>query len=133
MRTPQVAFLQFPLHPFERLGKMNQRKINIPWEDLDSPCSKLYFPIAERELAVFLRAAAELFGPEQATLAAAAWLYEFDAIDGLPASTREWRQVTVNAATRLAGRMNSSPQKNELRTVRSNRHCVFLSPAPRAL
>jgi hypothetical protein len=63
---------------------------------------------AERELAAFLRAVKELFGPEQAELAVEDWLQEFVAISGQPVATREWRRVTVNAARRLAGRLGIS-------------------------
>ena len=47
--------------------------------------------MAERELSAFFNAITELFGSEQAELSAEDWLHELIEIDGLPASTREWR------------------------------------------
>jgi hypothetical protein len=62
---------------------------------------------AERELAAFTGAVKELFGPEQARLAAEDWLDESELIDSPPRSTsREWRAVSVAAAARLANRLN---------------------------
>jgi hypothetical protein len=48
-----------------------------------------------------------LFGPEQAKLSAEDWLSELKAINDLPASTREWRQLTVKASARLASRVSA--------------------------
>ena len=64
--------------------------------------------MAERELAAFLSSVTELFGAEQANLSAADWLDELEAINHLPASTREWRLISVNVSARLAGRMKAS-------------------------
>ena len=64
--------------------------------------------MAERELASFLSAVTELFGSEQAEHSADDWLHELIKIDGLPASTREWRLITARASTRLANRVNAS-------------------------
>jgi hypothetical protein len=55
---------------------------------------------AERELSAFISAATELFGPEQAKLAAEDWLEEFEPTDRSP------RSVTVAASARLANRLN---------------------------
>ena len=61
---------------------------------------------AERELAAFLDAVKELFGPEQARLAAEDWLDESDLMDSPPRSTsRDWRAVTVAASARIANRL----------------------------
>lgn len=61
---------------------------------------------AERELSAFLSAVAELFGPEQAALAAADWLQQFEGMKNLPTSTRDWRLMSVEASARLAIRVN---------------------------
>ena len=62
--------------------------------------------MAERELASFLGAVKELFGPEQARLSANDWLDESDLMDSPPrSSSRDWRAVTVAASARLANRL----------------------------
>ena len=61
-------------------------------------------PSAERELAAFLGAVKQLFGAEQARLAADEWLQQLMARNRLPTSTREWRTITANASKRLASR-----------------------------
>ncbi len=62
--------------------------------------------MAERELASFVCAVTELFGPEQAQLAGNDWLEESDLMDITPRSAaRDWRAVTVAAAGRLANRL----------------------------
>jgi hypothetical protein len=68
--------------------------------------------MAERELAAFMRAVAEMFGSEQARLAAEDWLNEAELIDSPPRSTnREWRAVTVGGAARLASRLAIPPHR----------------------
>ncbi|WP_321472872.1 hypothetical protein [uncultured Paludibaculum sp.] len=62
---------------------------------------------AERELSAFFRAVTELYGPEQAEASAEDWLRELMARCGLPASGREWREVSIAAASRLAGRVGA--------------------------
>jgi len=62
--------------------------------------------LAERELASFISAVTELFGPEQARLSADDWLDESELMDSPPRSTgRDWRAVTVAASARLANRL----------------------------
>lgn len=63
--------------------------------------------MAERELAAFFTAVTELFGSEQAEASVEDWLRELIASNHLPASTREWRTLTVSAAARLARRVNT--------------------------
>ena len=63
--------------------------------------------IAERELSAFFTAVTELFGSEQAEASVEDWLCELIACNDLPASTREWRTLTVSAAARLARRVNT--------------------------
>jgi len=65
--------------------------------------------LAERELASFIRAVTELFGPEQARLSGDDWLDESALMDCPPRSTRrDWRAVTVAASARLADRVNGA-------------------------
>jgi hypothetical protein len=64
--------------------------------------------IAERELGAFIRAVTELFGPEQARLAADDWINQLELMDDLPGPTkRYWGSVTVAALAQLARRLNS--------------------------
>jgi hypothetical protein len=62
--------------------------------------------MAERELASFIGAVKDLFGPEQALLSADDWLDESELMDSPPrATSRDWRAVTVAASARLASRL----------------------------
>lgn len=62
--------------------------------------------LAERELASFIGAVKELFGPEQALLSVDDWLGESELMDSPPRPTsRDWRAVTVAASARLASRL----------------------------
>jgi hypothetical protein len=62
--------------------------------------------VAERELSAFIGAVTQLFGPEQAKLAAQDWLDEAELTDSPPRSTsRNWRAVTMGASGRLADRL----------------------------
>jgi hypothetical protein len=74
--------------------------------------------MAERELSAFFNAVAELFGSQQAKLSAEDWLHELIEIDGLPASTNEWRLITAKASTRLASRVTASSLSSFLPTER---------------
>jgi alkylhydroperoxidase/carboxymuconolactone decarboxylase family protein YurZ len=69
--------------------------------------------MAERELSAFFNAITQLFGSEQAELAAEDWLQELIEIDGLPASTREWRFISAKVSTRLARRLSASSLSTE--------------------
>jgi len=63
--------------------------------------------LAERELASFIVAVTELYGPAQARFAAGDWLEEADLMDSPPRSeARNWRSVTIAASARLASRVN---------------------------
>src|SRR5712692_4439043 len=58
-------------------------------------------------LGAFMRAVTELFGPEQALVAAEDWVDELEFVDILPEPAgRDWRSVTIAAAARLAKRLN---------------------------
>jgi hypothetical protein len=57
----------------------------------------------ERELAAYILAVTELFGFEEAQLAAEDWLETVRVIDcHSPAYRQQWQRVTVTAAARLA-------------------------------
>jgi len=84
---------------------MNQVALSKPAKKHDPDCAEL-MTMAEQELAAFFSAVKELFGSEQAKLSAEDWLRELAAINCLPASTREWRSLTVNVSTRLARRVH---------------------------
>ena len=86
---------------------MSQLVHNIPPKNHTTPCGDL-MKMAQRELAAFLGAVRELFGSEQAKLSAEDWLHELAEIEALPVSTGEWRRITINAAARLANRVNAS-------------------------
>src|SRR6202049_1668849 len=58
-------------------------------------------------LGASMRAVTELFGPEQARVAAEDWVDELGFVDILPEPAgRDWRSVTIVAAARLAKRLN---------------------------
>ena len=76
-----------------------------------SPCAD-QIHLAERELASFIGAITELFGPEQARLSADDWLDESELMDSPPRRTsRDWRAVTVAASARLANRLTVAPDR----------------------
>ena len=89
---------------------MNERQ-PIPsneWKNTHSPADADLMVFAERELGGFIRAVTELFGPEQARLAADAWVDELELMDALPGpSRRDWGWVTVAASAQLAARLNT--------------------------
>ena len=85
---------------------MNQLSQNGPYRNEGSLCAELIVG-AERELSAFFSAVAELFGPEQATHAAKDWLQHLEAMTDLPASPRDWHLVSIEAAARLAERVNA--------------------------
>ena len=84
--------------------------------------------MAERELEAFIGAVTELFGPEQAQLAAVDWLDEAEQMDSPPRSTsRDWRMVTVAAAARLTDRLNVALHRQTPLVVSTN---TKVSPIP---
>ena len=86
---------------------MNPSARYKPSTDFSPACTE-FMTMAERELSAFFNAVTQLFGSEQADLSAEDWLHELIEIDGLPASTREWRLITAKVSTRLASRVNAS-------------------------
>ena len=89
---------------------MNERQ-PIPLygeKNSDSPADAGLMVTAERELGAFIRAVTELFGPEQARLAAEGSINEpefMDALHGVP--DRDWASVIVAAAAQLARPLNA--------------------------
>ena len=64
--------------------------------------------LAERELGAFIGAVTEVFGPEQARIAAEDWVDELELMDDLPGPTKShWRSITVAALVQLARRLNT--------------------------
>src|ERR1700688_2199481 len=93
-----------------------------------SPADGDLMVIAERELGAFIRAVTELYGPEQARLAADAWVDELELMDALPEPTRrDWGEVTVAASAQLAKRLNTSV---DLPTPRVASTDTKVSPIP---
>jgi hypothetical protein len=113
---------------------MNQLAFDRHSNNPDPGCADRLMPGAEQELTAFFRAVTESFGSEQAKVSADEWLQELMSIDDLPASTRDWRLVTIRASMRLAARLNRLSLPTESQTyIRRKRICVFLSPALPAL
>jgi hypothetical protein len=86
---------------------MNQLSRNEPPQYRNSICTELMIR-AERELSAFIRAVAELFGPEQAALAAGEWLQGLEVMTDPPSSPHEWRALSIEVSARLAKRVNAS-------------------------
>ncbi len=80
--------------------------------DSNHVCSDLA-ALAERELAAFFQAVAQLFGSEQAKLSVEDWLQEAIEVDPLPTSVREWRSITAKVSIRLANRLNTFSHSTE--------------------
>ena len=75
----------------------------------DGPTFAKLMTMAERELGALISAVTELFGSEQARLAAEDWLDELVLMEALPGLTsRGWRLITIAASPRLANRLNAS-------------------------
>jgi hypothetical protein len=86
---------------------MNQFALTKPLNNDDSICGDL-MAMAERELAAFFNAVTELFGSEQAAVSVEDWLHELAALNDLPASTRQWRLLTIKVMARLSSRASLS-------------------------
>jgi hypothetical protein len=78
-----------------------------PHQNGNSICADLMIR-AERELSAFFSAVAELFGPEQAALADKDWLQQLEVMTDLPASSRDWRLMSIEASAQLAKRVNAN-------------------------
>jgi hypothetical protein len=94
-----------------RLGSMHETRTRVVANlNSDGPTFAKLRTLAERELGAFISAVTELFGSEQARLAADEWLDELVVMEGLPGFTsRDWRSITIAASVRLANRVNASP------------------------
>jgi hypothetical protein len=84
---------------------MNQTAFGERSENYKPVCSDVT-STAERELGSFFTAVKQLYGPEQAEIAASDWLQELQAMSDFAGATPNWRQLTINAAKRLALRVN---------------------------
>jgi hypothetical protein len=109
---------------------MNERQ-PIPlyeWKNSPSPADAELIVIAERELGAFIGAVTELFGPEQARLAAEHWVDEVELMDALPGpARRDWGSVTVAASARLAMRLNTDVDRPTPRAASTD---TKVSPIP---
>jgi hypothetical protein len=84
--------------------------------------------VAERELSSFITAVTQLYGPEQARLAAQDWLDESELMDSPPRSEmRHWRAVTIAASARLADRIDVAPLREKSLSASSD---TKVSPIP---
>ena len=91
-----------------RIGNSVKRKREFV-DERDGPTFAKLMTMAERELGAFISAVTELFGSEQARLAAEDWLEELVLMEALPGLTRgDWRLITIAASARLANRVNAS-------------------------
>lgn len=64
---------------------------------------------AERELAAFLSAVTELYGIEQAKMAAEVWLEELEMMNRLPGrASLDWRNVSVASVASLANHLTAA-------------------------
>lgn len=99
---------------------MNERQ-PVPlqeWKNSRSPADADLVVIAERELGALIRAVTELFGPEQARLAAEDWVDELELMDALPGPTRlDWGSVTIAASAQLARRLNTDVDRPTVEAV----------------
>jgi len=69
----------------------------------------------ESELSAFVNSVKEMFGSDQARLAAEDWLDESELMDSPPrATSRDWRAVTIAASARLAERLVVAPHHRGL-------------------
>jgi hypothetical protein len=73
---------------------------------------------AERELSALFSAVDELFGPEEAALAAKDWLQQLKAMKTLPVLPRQFRQLSINASGRLAKRLGSDGLKRKSKRIK---------------
>jgi hypothetical protein len=93
----------------KEIEKMNQMVPSEAPKDHDADRADIK-KMAERELGAFFSAVKKSFGVRQAQLAADDWLQELEASSALPIAIREWRLITIQAARRLATRLNVSFQ-----------------------
>lgn len=111
---------------------MNLLASHTSSKKLNPDCADV-ISVAEKELAAFFNAVAELFGSEQAQRAADDWLHALEVVNDLPASSRDWQLITGKATAQLAGRINSPALSAKSQSVRRKPTCVFSSQVLQAL
>ena len=85
----------------------------------DGPTFARLMTMAERELRAFISSVKELFGSDQARLAAEDWVDELVLMETLPGLTsRDWRLITIAASARLANRVDV---RSDIRFIRLGR------------
>jgi len=83
---------------------------------------------AERELGAFIKAVTDLYGADQARLAAEDWLLELEMMDAMPEMCRSvWRKLTIVSASRLAARLNPASADTQVSLIRSS-NCSVHEP-----
>jgi hypothetical protein len=83
---------------------------------------------AERELGAFLNAVTDLYGADQARLAAEDWILELETMDLVPElSPSVWRTLTIGSASRLAERLNTASDDTKVSPIRSS-NCSVREP-----
>ena len=98
------------------------------WKNSLSAADADLMAIAEREFGAFIRAVTDLFGPEQARLAAEDWVDELELMDALPGPTRRaWGAVTIAASAQLARRLNTDVDRPTPRVASTD---TKVSPIP---
>lgn len=71
-----------------------------------------FLAMAERELAAFRSAVNQTFGSGEAQQSVEDWLQRLEALEWRPdGAAPDWHQVTIAAASRLAARMRTAPEK----------------------
>lgn len=86
--------------------------------------------LAEKELAAFIGAVDELFGPQQARQSAFDWIEELELKDLRGQSIPDWRQATLGASARLGALM--SGQCSPVVTASKERRNENVNPETRA-
>ena len=83
---------------------------------------------AARELGAFINAVTDLYGADQARLAAEDWLLELEMTDLVPElSNCVWRTLTIVSASRLAVRLNTASGDTKVSPIRSS-NCSVQEP-----
>lgn len=81
---------------------------------LNEVSEPLGYSPAIRELRAFISAVTELYGPDEARIAAEDWIRAFESTsDAFSFKPSEWRKVTIVAASELATRVLESGCRSE--------------------
>src|ERR1700680_3452494 len=98
---------------------MSNESISLTDQERESMAQHL--ASAERELSAFVTAVHQLFGAEQARLAADNWMEELARTDWPSESPLiDWREVTIAAAARLVGREKSQLSETKRKVIHSD-------------